>query len=102
MRPDSYKVVHRAERAHRGPLFHGNVASQGRGVGHDDVIANRAVMRDVGVGHDKNVVTEAGYAAAFRRASIDGYELTDHVVVAHLQARRLAGIADVLRREADG
>ena len=96
------KMVHRTQRAHRGPFFHDNVASQSCGVGQDDVVADHAIMRDVGVGHDERVIADASEASAFGRAAIDGDKFADSVVVADFEARGFVFVAQVLRGESDG
>src|SRR5438876_1635426 len=66
------KMVHRTKRAYRGPLFDDYMASQGCGVGQDDVVADHAVVGNVRVGHDERVIVDAGQASAFCGAAIDG------------------------------
>jgi hypothetical protein len=70
-------------------------------VAEDGVVADGAVVRDVGVGHQQVVVADAGHAAAARRAAMDGHELADHVAVADHHPRRLAAELQVLRHQAD-
>ena len=65
------------------------------------LIAERAVVRDVRVGHEQIVIADARHALIADGAAVDGAELADHVAIADLQARRLAGVFLVLRRLAD-
>ena len=102
VRADAHIVVHRAQCSDGGPILDNDMATQGRSVGHDYVIADGAVVRDVGVGHNEVVAAEASQASAFDGAAIDGDEFADDVVVADFEARGLAVVADILRREADG
>jgi len=78
------------------------MAAKSRGVGHDDVVANRAVVSDVGVSHDEVVAADAGEASAFDGASVDGDELANDIVVADFETRGLALIADILWRQTYG
>ena len=102
VRADAHEVVHRAQRADRGPILDDDMAAQGGGVGHDYMIADGAIVSDVGVGHEEIVTADAGEASAFDGAAIDGDELANEVVVADFEARGFAVVADILRREADG
>src|SRR5260370_33701014 len=101
MRADANKMVHRTKRAHRGPFFHDDVASQSCGVGENHVVADYAVMSDMGVGHDERVIADSGQAAAFCGAAIDGDKFADGVVVADLEARGFVLIAQVWWGESD-
>src|SRR5208282_1840719 len=101
MRADAHELVDRAERSDHGPVFHGYVAAQGRSVREDGVVADHAVVRDVGVGHDQRVASDAGEATAARRPTADGDVLADHVVVTDLEPRRLALVFQVLRLDPD-
>src|SRR5437588_4947000 len=76
---DAHEVVHRAQRAHCGPILDDDMATQGRRVGHDYMISDYAVVSDVGVGHDQVVAADAGEPSAFGGAAIDGDEFADHV-----------------------
>src|SRR5258708_6089053 len=57
---DANEMVHRTQRAYRGPFFHDDVSTQGCGIGQDDVVADHAVVGNVGVGHDEGVTADAG------------------------------------------
>jgi hypothetical protein len=99
---DAHEVVHRAQRTNRGPILDDDVAAQGRGVGHDYVVADRAVVSDMGVSHDEVVAADASEASALDGTAIDGDELANDVVVANFEPRGLAVVADILRSKADG
>src|SRR5208282_5478068 len=51
VRSNANKMVYRTQRAHLGPLPDGDVAAESRGIGQNDVVADHAIMRDVGVRH---------------------------------------------------
>src|SRR5208337_217793 len=101
MRSNAYEVMHRTQRPYRRPVSHGYVPAQRGCVGHDDVAANLTIMCDVGIGHDQVVAADPGASPALYGAAIDGDKFTNGVMVADLQPRRFAGIADVLRRHAN-
>ena len=65
------------------------------------MVADDAIMRDMGVGHDQRVAANASQSAALDGAAVDGDKLANLVVVANLEARRFTGVSDVLRRHAD-
>src|SRR5579864_3452049 len=64
MRADAHKVVHRTQRAYRGPILDDDMSTQGGSVCENDVIADHAVMGDVRVGHDQRVAADARQASA--------------------------------------
>ena len=101
MRTDANEMVHRTKRAHRRPFFDDDMASQSRGVGQDDVVADHAIMRNVAVGHDERAIADAGEASTLGGAAIDGDKFADGVVVADFEARRFAFVTQVLRGESD-
>src|SRR5215472_390431 len=47
------KLMNWAECAHARPVFHGDVAAERGGIGHDHMIANETVMGDVHISHDQ-------------------------------------------------
>src|ERR1019366_1763800 len=65
------------------------------------VVADLAVMPDVGVGHDQDIAAHASNAPTLRSATSDADVLANDVAVADLQARGLATISDVLRSPAN-
>src|SRR5580693_8958314 len=54
------KVVYRTKRAYRSPLFDRDVATEGGGIGQNDVVTNQAIVGDVRVSHHQDVVAHAG------------------------------------------
>src|SRR5690349_21425280 len=101
MRSNAHKVVHRAERADRGPFLDDYVPTKRCRICENDMIANHTIMRNVRVRHNQHVIAHAGQAAALDGTAIDGGELTDHVVIPDFEPSRFAGIADVLWGEAN-
>ena len=66
------------------------------------MVADDAVVGDVGVGQHPVVVADAGDAAAAAGAAVDGDELAEQVVLADFQLGAFAGVLLVLRVAADG
>ena len=101
MRSNSHKVVDRAKSADRGPLLDDNVAAKRRRIGENDVIANDAIVRNVGICHDERVAAHVGEPAALYGATIDSGELADHIVISYFEPGCFARITHVLRCEPD-
>ena len=94
-------MVHRTERSYLGPFLHRDVSAESRSIREEHMIADEAIMSHVHISHNQCVTTDTGQAATFHRAAVDGHELPNGIVVANLQARRFALVAEVLRRQAD-
>ena len=101
MRSDANEVMHRTQRAHHRPLSDRDMAAEGRSVGQNDVVADVAIVRDVGVSHDQYMASHASQAAALDGAAVDGDELANLVMVTDLEPSGFAGVGEVLRRHAD-
>src|SRR5579871_682738 len=99
MRADPDKLVNWAERTDHRPFLHRDVACEGRGVDEHRMIANKAVVAYVRVGHDQYVAPDLGCAAALHRSAIDGYVFANYVVIAHLEKSLFPGESHVLRRK---
>ena len=97
VRAYAHELVHAGQSAQECPVADMHVAAQRRPVRHDGVAADLAIVRDMHVGHDPVVVADARDAGILHRAGIEGAEFAYRVVVADLQARRLAGVFLVLR-----
>src|SRR5208283_899472 len=102
MRPNAHKLMHRAKRAHHSPFFHRHMPAQCRAVHQHAVVANHAVVPDVGVGHDQDMAADASESAAFHGTAADGHAFANLIVVANLQSRWLAPVGNILRRHAYG
>ena len=57
--------------AEDGVVVDADVPGERGAVGHDHVVADRAVVRDVGVGHEEAVAADARQPAALDRAAVD-------------------------------
>src|SRR5882724_7385381 len=60
MCPNADEMMYRTQCAYLGPVFHTDMSAERGSVGQDYVIANAAIMRDVGVGHDQHMTTDFG------------------------------------------
>ncbi len=101
MGTDAHEVMDGAQGADCRPIFHGYVAAQRGRIRHDDVVADLAVMRDVGVSHDEVVIAESGATTPFRCSPIDGNELSNLVVIADFKASGFTRVANILRSQTD-
>ena len=77
--------MHRRQPADDRMILDGHMARQRRHVGHDDVVAQRAIVRDVTVGQDGVVRTDARDFAVAGRA-VNGDVFAEGVAVADFRA----------------
>ena len=63
---------------------------------HDDAIADQAIVRDVGLGHDQAVVADFGQHAAAGSAAVNSYEFAYFVALANACFRRFAFVLQIL------
>ena len=99
---DAHALQYPCEAAHRGPVADLHMARQGGVVGHGDLVAQGAVVRNVHVGHDPVVVADTGHAGILDGAQVEGAELTDGVAVADHQPGGFTRVFFVLRHSAQG
>src|SRR5688572_20083708 len=71
MGPDAAELVNTRIGSDRGVVLDRHVARQRRGIGHDDVVADRAVVRDMRPDHQKVAVSDAGLAAAASGSAVN-------------------------------
>ena len=81
-------------------ILDGHVARQRRDVGHDDVVAQRAIVRDVAIGEDGVVRTDARDFAVAGRA-VDRDVFAKRVAIADFRARDATLPLQVLRFQPD-
>src|SRR5215468_4820103 len=100
LRSDPRELVHGRQPADIDEVADLAVAAEcGRGR-EDHVIADRAVMADMAVVHEKSAVADARQPTAFDRSDIHGDAFTNGAAIADLEPRRLALVAQILRRAA--
>ena len=98
---DPGELMHPDETSQVGPVLHHDMAAQGGGVGHDHMIADPAIMGDMGIGHQHVVVTDHRNSAAFDTTAMDRNIFADQVMIADGQRGFLAAIAEILGSRAD-
>src|SRR5262249_58058066 len=73
-------LVDGAEPAENGVILNDDVTAQGCVVGHDDMVADLAVMRDVRPHHEQAVVADTSHHPATDRAGIHSHVFADPVI----------------------
>src|SRR5690606_12005172 len=99
---DTTELMHGSQTAQNGPVANMHVAAQLDAVGDNRVIADLAIVSNVGVGHDPVVIAHTGHAHILHRTGIDGDVFTNHIAIADFQASRFTSVLLVLRHAADG
>lgn len=94
------ELVHEAIAGDERAIVYLDMAAKQRAVGDDDVVADVAVVRDVGVGHEEIVVPNYCIFFVFVGA-MNGHAFAKGVVVSNAQARRSVFVFQVLRSFAD-
>src|SRR6202044_1450565 len=84
------------------PVTDLHMPAHGRAVGEDHLVADPAVVRDVGIRHEQAVRTDARDAMTLGRTAVHGAELAKHIALADDELRRLALVLLVLRRRPQG
>src|SRR4051812_31512335 len=102
MRADPYKLMHGAKRAHHGVFLNRHMSAQGRAVYQHGVIADHAVVANVGVSHDQYMAANLRQPSALCRPAIDRDTLANFVVIANLEPSRLPSVRYVLGGHPDG
>ncbi len=97
---DAAELMHRRQPAHHGMVLHLHVAGQRGDVGHDDAIAERAIVRHVAVGQDGVVRADEG-GLAVAGGAVDGDVFAERVVVADFRAGDAALPFQVLGLESE-
>ena len=69
-------------------------------IGKGDVIADLAIMTDVGSGHQQAAIAHFGYATAVLSPGVDGDAFANFAIGTYRQPRGSAAILDRLRRGA--
>ena len=54
------ELVHTDAAADEGAFADGDIAAEKSAIGHDDMVADLAIMGDVRIGHHENVMADAG------------------------------------------
>src|SRR5271170_780975 len=86
------KLLHRTERTHRGVVLHGHMTGECPSVYKYDVIAHRAIVSDVRVGHDQVMAADSRDAATLHRPAIYSGKLVKFVGLSNFQRHTLAPV----------
>uniref|UniRef100_A0A1I8ADR0 Ald_Xan_dh_C2 domain-containing protein n=1 Tax=Steinernema glaseri TaxID=37863 RepID=A0A1I8ADR0_9BILA len=92
---DMAELVHQGKPGQYRPVAHMHMPGQRGVVDQDAVVADHAVVPDMGIGHDQVVITQGGFATVLHGATVNGHAFADHVVVADHQARRFTLVLEV-------
>ena len=66
------------------------------------MIPNLTVVGDMGVGHDKILISKNGFSAPFYRPSMEGDKLPNDIMIPDLQEGGLSPVSSGLGRFPDG
>ena len=99
--PDRGEVVASIGAFYNDMILNVDVSSQKYVVGHDHMVAQLAVVRDMYADHNETVAADTGNAAALDAADMHSHALADDVVVTYQQLGRIAFVAEVLRISAE-
>jgi hypothetical protein len=94
---DPAELVRTGETTEYDPVVHVHVPGKCHIVGHDCLVADDAVVRDMHISHDPVVVADYRIAEVLHGATADRRELANRIAIADQQACWLVGILLVLR-----
>ena len=98
---DCRKLMNGHGPRNRSVIVDVDMSAQQRTVGDNHMIADIAVVSDMGAGHQETVVTDGSDSAILFGTSIDGDTFTNDVVVANLDFGGSALVGDILWFAAD-
>src|SRR5262249_42090053 len=98
---DTHELMHGRQSAEDGEIADRHVARKRCIVGHDDVVADPAIVCDMGAHHEETAVADPRQHAAAGGAGIHRDVLAHGIAPADLQAGSLTLIFQVLRLMAD-
>ena len=99
MNTDSAKLMHSGESANSRIVLDNDVPGQGCRVGHDDVIAENAIMSNMCVDHEEIVIPNQGPTAALGCSPVHCDIFSKYVVIANYQLGVFPLVFEVLRRQ---
>ena len=94
-------LLDRADAAEEHPVANLHMPAKGRVISKDDVVADPAIMGDMGADHEEAIIADARDAAALNRTDIHRDVLRDDIVPANFERCVFALIAEMLWRPAD-
>lgn len=95
---DTAELVYDGKTAEPNVIAYLYVAAEIGDIGHDDVIADTAIVRDMRVGHNAVMVADHGNSAALLGASVNRAEFVKDVVVSDLEAGLFAWTVSLMLR----
>src|SRR5690606_10128825 len=98
---DADELVNPGKPAEDGAVLDHDMAGKGGAVRHHDTVADRAVVADMGMGHEEVVVTDPGDTATARGAGAEGDILADPVAGANHEFGPFTPVFQILRRGAE-
>src|SRR5215469_11827167 len=99
---NTHELMDRSGPADHGMIGDRHVTTHHRIVGNDHMIADGAIMCDMRHRHQHAVAADTRNSLPGHRAAVDGTMLAHLRACTDLATRRLAGVFQVLRREAHG
>ena len=90
------ELVHQRKTAEYGMTMELHMSRQGSAVRHDDMIANDAIVRDMGIGHKQVVAAYLGDALVLLGAAMQGRKLANRIAVAYFEPSDFVGVLFVL------
>ncbi len=93
--------MYRHQAAQDDVVLNGDMTGQGCNIGHDDAVADAAVVGHVGIGHEQVVVADDRLGVSGDGAAVNGGKFADHVVVADPGPALFAPVFQILRRSTD-
>lgn len=94
--------MHAGVSAERRVILYVDVSGERSAVSEDHVVANPAVVRDVGLSHEEIVGADLGEVAPAFRSPMKGGELAESVALAGAQPTSFASILHIVRDLAGG
>ena len=101
MPADPDVLVNGAEATENGIILDYDMAGECRVVGHDNTVADLAVMSDVGTDHKKAAVAEPGDHAPAFGSGVYCHIFADRIVAPDNELRSFTTVLEVLRLEPD-
>ena len=101
MRADARELMDARAGAEDGEVADLAVSGDHRVVGHDDVVADAAIVRHMGVGEEEAPIADDRLHGPVTCAGMHGDAFADDAIGADRQGGRLAGVFQILRSVAD-
>src|SRR5215510_2706078 len=96
--PNAAELMDAGIRTDIGAVLDSHMTGKRRGVRHDYVVSNQAIVRYVHLGHQKTTTTDAGDAASAGRAAMHRHEFADARALSDFGLSSLATVLQVLGR----